>query len=51
VPFWSVRTKSFPDLLMQPLMVVWSEDAVPDEVAVEPLWSEGVVCDAPGADC
>ena len=36
-------------LLMQPLMLVWSEDAVPDEVAVEPLWSLGVLGDAAGA--
>jgi hypothetical protein len=41
---------SLPDLLMQPEMVVWSEDAVPDEVAVEPLWSLGVLGDAAGAD-
>jgi hypothetical protein len=34
---------------MQPLMLVWSEDAVPDEVAVEPLWSLGVLGDAAGA--
>jgi hypothetical protein len=38
VPFWSVRTKSLPDLLMQPEMVVWSPDELPVEAALEPLW-------------
>jgi len=37
VPLASVRTKLSPDLLMQPLMVVWSAE-LPVEVALEPLW-------------
>jgi hypothetical protein len=35
---------------MQPAMVVWSEDAAPVEVAVDPLWSVGVLGDAAGAE-
>jgi hypothetical protein len=37
VPLASVSTKLSPDLLMQPLSVVWSEE-LPVEVALEPLW-------------
>jgi hypothetical protein len=38
----SVSTKLSPDLLMQPLRVVWSAEEVPVEVALEPLcWSLG----------
>jgi hypothetical protein len=49
VPFASVRTKSLPDLLMQPEIVVWSpEEEVPVEVADEPLWSPEVLGDAAG---
>jgi hypothetical protein len=50
VPFWSVRTKSSPDLLTQPEMVVWSPEEVPVEVALEPLWSLDVLGDAAGAE-
>jgi hypothetical protein len=50
VPFWSVRTKSSPDLLTQPEMVVWSPEEVPVEAALEPLWSLDVLGDAAGAE-
>jgi hypothetical protein len=48
VPFWSVSTKSFPDLLTQPLMVVWSDDGVAVEDGAAPLWSEGAGDEALG---
>jgi hypothetical protein len=50
VPFASVRTKSLPDLLMQPVRVVWSPEDEPVEVALEPLWSPDVLGDAAGAE-
>jgi hypothetical protein len=36
-----------PDLLTQPLMVVWSAEEVPVEVALEPLWLLVVPAAAP----